>query len=851
MSGEAEPRRSVRATKGQHTKSFDEIEPIVAPKRRQTKKTKKAQENEQSQEPEEVIRCVCGATEQDEDSGEAWISCETCYAWQHNVCVGVSSFEDEIPDNYWCERCRPEDHKELLQGIAKGERPWEGRRKAHEGEVAERKKRRGGRRGKGKRGSDPKEELDKDGSKVKAKASPPPDVKDKKELVSKQGKRKSREESQDLDGKSTKLRRISEQCANYAKPDDLAASIAELVAGRVGPAKALKKSISYALGAIVKQGDYDLPDGTSEDGLSEDLALQIERAVYDRHPANKGQKEYGQQIKSLTFNLKNNLEVLQGLLHGAHTPPALAVMTSEQLASAEMQRQTAEMRARAEKQSILYTQETGPRVRRTHKGEEVVEDDNTINDAPIPMAGGPGKRDGGGDVDVQHRPLVKRESTGGDQSDGKGRSPSHSEGLSQPSPSQPNFDINKVFSKVKSPTVSQNRRPSAPVVRTNGPGFDPDVDRMLQDETESPPYSPTEETEDADVVWKGSLAMSSIADFQATAKHVGGANFASFGPWTKLIPKRMTVAGRIAQQNAIEYLCSLRYSNLTDIVVVSISPTSTDSQQDFKALVDYFISKNRYGVVGNKVASNVRDTYLVPVPAGDDGHPEFMLNLVDNFIPKTRAEPMLLAVFVYRNEPDLLKQNSEEQTPAPTPHPPSITASPTPGLGGTRNSSMSGPMFSPSTPQGQFAPPAHAGFPGQSTTPVPIPQPPHMQRPPPPPPPTAPQPQSQTQPQTALIPPHYPPAIPTGQMTEAQKFQAHQAGQNMAQEILGNLVSVPTVQFLLPQAHQMSRREWEVIRSIYEKDPRARDDLQYLGQILEKEGAEKRAQSNAAAGKPT
>ncbi|KAG5928770.1 hypothetical protein E4U53_002587 [Claviceps sorghi] len=886
MSGEAEPRRSVRATKGQHTKSFDELEPAVAPKRRQTKKTKKAQENDQSQEPEEVIRCVCGATEQDEDSGEAWISCETCYAWQHNVCVGVSSFEDEIPDNYWCERCRPEDHKELLQGIAKGEKPWEARRKAHEGEVAERKKRKGGRRGKGKRGSDAREELDKDSSKAKAKASPPPDIKDKKEMVSKQGKRKSREESQDLDGKSTKVRRVSErdnafQSADYTKPDDLAASIEELAAGRSGPAKALKKSICYALGAIINQGDFELPEGTSEDGLSEDFALQIERAVYDTHPVNKGQKEYGQQIKSLTFNLKNNLEVLQGLLHGAHTPPALAVMTSEQLASAEMQRQTAEMRARAEKQSILYTQDTGPRVRRTHKGEEVVEDENIINDAPIPMAGGPRRRDGGGaDAQhaqhAQHRPVVKRESTGGDQSDGKGRSPSHSEGPPQPSPSQPDFDINKVFSKVKSPTVWQNRRPSAPVVRTNGPGFDPDVDRMLQDETESPPYSPTEEMEDADVVWKGSLAMSSIADFEATAKHIGGADFAICGPWSELIPKRMIVAGRIPQQSATEYLCSLRYSDLTDVIVVSISPTSPEGQQDFKALVDYFVSKDRYGVVGNKVVNNVRDTYLVPVPAGEDGHPEFMLNLVDNYIPKTRAEPMLLAVFVYRSDPEQLRQIRErqmrdnQQTPAPTPQPPSITASPTPGLGGARNSSVSGPGFSPATPQGQFAPPAHAGFPGQSTTPVPIPQPPHMQRPPPPPPPAAaaaaaaagsPSPpasqsqlqaqfQSQPQPQAVLAPPYHTPAAPASQMTDAQKFHHQQAGQNMAKEILGSLVSVPTVQFLLPQAHQMSRREWEVIRSIYEKDPRARDDLHYLGQILEKEGAEKRAQSNAAAGKP-
>lgn len=200
---EAEPRRSVRATKGQHTKSFDELEPSAAPRRRQAKKSKKAQLQEQEEtETEEVIRCVCGATEQDEDSGEAWISCETCYVWQHNVCVGVSSFEDEIPDNYWCERCRPQDHKALLDGIAKGERPWEARRKAHE--ETEKKKRRGGRKPKGKRPSDSKDELD------KSNPSPaPPDgvSKEPKESTPSagRGKRRSREDSQDTDGKVSKI----------------------------------------------------------------------------------------------------------------------------------------------------------------------------------------------------------------------------------------------------------------------------------------------------------------------------------------------------------------------------------------------------------------------------------------------------------------------------------------------------------------------------------------------------------------------------------------------------------------------------------------------------------------------
>jgi hypothetical protein len=197
---EVEPRRSVRATKGQHTKSFDELETANAPKKRQTKKSKKAQEQEQDNEqeetePEEVIRCVCGATEQDDDSGEAWIMCDTCSVWQHNVCMGVSSFDDEIPDHYWCEQCRPHDHKELLDGIAKGEKPWEARRAAHE-EEEQKKKKKGGRKGKGKRNSETKDELEKERARSRSKQPEPA-----AQTAPSKGKRKSREESQDTDGK--------------------------------------------------------------------------------------------------------------------------------------------------------------------------------------------------------------------------------------------------------------------------------------------------------------------------------------------------------------------------------------------------------------------------------------------------------------------------------------------------------------------------------------------------------------------------------------------------------------------------------------------------------------------------
>ncbi|CAH0051243.1 unnamed protein product [Clonostachys solani] len=975
VAADAEPRRSVRTTKGQHTKSFDELE-TPPTKRRQTKKSKKVQEQQEPEatpeEPEEIIRCVCGATEQDEDSGEAWISCEQCLAWQHNVCVGVSSFEDEIPDHYWCEQCRPDDHKELLEGIARGEKPWEARRKAHEEKEAQesKKKKKGGRRGKGKRAVDPKDkgkekekekaqderlkleaekqkekaqqeekekerqrqeekererqreiaaekekarvkeeqmerekaeeekkakeeeeerareiekqkkleleqeleqeqerqrqlEIEKakekereeqEAAKAKAKPSPDPVTEAPAETTGK-GKRKNREGSQEADGKPPKVRRVSAEPAaikpqKYTAPENIPETIKELPGTRTGPGKALKKSILHVLSDMAKHKRLQVPEGETVESMGERLALQIERAVYDTHPGMaKGQKEYSQQIKSLTFNLKNNPELVRGLLEGVHTPPALAVMTSDQLASAELQRQTAEMKARVEKQSILLTQDSGPRVRRTHKGEEVVEDDNLPNTneepMPLPPGGGP-----------PTRPIKDESVDASDQIHQPPGSPQRDDNQPRHSPTQSNFDIGKVFSSVRSPSVSHPRRPSAPVSQPTGPGEDADVDRMLQDENDSPPYSPTEEAQDPDVVWRGMLAMSTIANFQATAKHIGGANFSSIGPWSKLMPPRMSVAGRIQQQNAVEYLCGLRYSSYTDVIVVNLEPATPEARPEFTAMIEYFVSKKRYGVVGDKVAGNVRDTYLVPVLAGEDNYPEFMLNLADNHIPKTRTEPMLLAVFVYRSDPAALKL-----TTPPTPSNASATPTPTPqGSGPQRSQSVSGPAFSPATPLA-----THGGFNAAAhpQTPVPIPQPPYT-RPRPSGSPTAvpgqlapqhappvqgqvpvPQlPQAQHQQYTQAHPAQHPhpqqahqqQPRPPSQMSEAQRHQAQQLGQALAQEVLGpQLFSAPTAQFLIPQAWQMSRMEWEVVKNIYERDPRAREDLQYLGGLLDKE----------------
>ncbi|KAI1501360.1 hypothetical protein F5X99DRAFT_383002 [Biscogniauxia marginata] len=829
--GEPEPRRSVRATKGQHTKAFDLENGPEPPKRRQTKKTSKkaAEKEEKQEEDEEIIRCICGAvTQDDDDANEPWIACDKCGAWQHNVCVGMSVFTEDLTKDYFCEQCAPEDHKQTLEAMKKGEKPWEDRRRKYE---EDKKRKKGGKKGKGKRVSDPKDRASPSAANAKAKSSPTPDVKKEEsapELLSAKGKRKSRDHSQ---GPHSKLRKVSDGQAApaypaypaYTPPDDLPESIQKIEGPRKQAAVGLQKSLDTAIEQAEKRKLYTLPQGTTKKNVSERLAIEIERAFHDTH---SNTSHNASQLRALVFSLKNNIELSARVLNRSLPPPSFVVMTGDELATKELQRENAEMKARAEKQSILITDD-GPRVRRTHKGEEVVEGDTfaiATDEAPSNLRQqsireaaevGAGAEAAGSSTSEVELPAnaTRRSSSGPLRVDTQ--APSHS-----PKPSD--FDIGKVFSSVRSPSVSHQRR-SSTQVRSAGPGDDPEVDRLLQDDgNESPPYSPTEDI-DPDVVWRGPLTMTNVADIPTIAKYVGGADLSRVRgiPWKDLIPPLLTVAGRIPEEKAVPYLCGLRYNNQIDLVITSLSPANPNdeaAQKQFTAVIDYFRSKKRYGVVGERKLGNVRDTYLVPVPEGDGPIPEPMQNIGDHMIPLNRSEPMLLMVFVVRDEkqsPIPLDQQRTEAQHIPAAAPAQTTPIP------PRNLSASGPSWSPATPQSAYNHSAFPPPPQYSQTPIPPPKIPGQ--------PTPPMPQRVLPPATTQTPTNQDPNLTAMRAAQAE-------GEMKARQVLGPLFGSPTVTFLLPHAARMKEGEWNAVRRCFERDPRARDDLQLLSKLLTEEG---------------
>ncbi|KAI0164107.1 hypothetical protein GGR57DRAFT_275819 [Xylariaceae sp. FL1272] len=899
---EPEPRRSVRATKGQHTKAFDQLENGPEPKRRQTttkKNTKKpAEKEDKEEEDDEIIRCICGATSQDDDdANEPWIACDKCGAWQHNVCVGMSVFQEDLTKDYFCEQCAPQDHKETFEAIKRGEKPWEDRRQKYEDE---KKRKKGGKKAKAKRVSDTKDRASPSAAAVAIAASttasttdtrgasasrlsnpPPPPATASKPQPSPsaeakkkeptptpapqeslpKGKRKSRDHSQ---GPASKQRKIVSEPSStttttstpsskasgagatataapeplqkaeapepdtatdklkYAPPSDLPDAIQKLEGPRRQAALAIQKSLEHAIDQGEKKSLFSLPQGTPKSKFSERLAIEIERAYQDTHP---NTSHNASQLRTLSFSLKNNVELATQVLNRTLPPTKFVVMSGDELATKELQRENAEMKARADKQSILVSDD-GPRVRRTHKGEEIIETDNVhldADEAPAQL-----HKQGIRETTQTSAAGVAGASAGESSTSRRTSStPLRLDTQAQQHAKPSNFDIGKVFSSVKSPSASHQRR-SSTQVRSAGPVDDPDVDRLLEDDgNDSPPYSPSEDI-DPDVVWRGPLTMTNVADISTVAKFVGGADLSKVRgiAWKDLIPPLLSVCGRIPEEKAVPYLCGLRYNNQIDLVITSLSPAQPadeTSRKQFLAVIDYFRNKKRYGVVGERKLGNVRDTYLVPVSEGDGPIPEPMQNIGDHTIPAVRAEPMLLMVFVVRDEkqtPIPLDQQRAEVRQSQSATPTQSTPVPPP-----RHPSIPAPTWSPATPQGPFSTSTFTP-PTYSQTPIPPPKIPGQ-----PTPVVAPRP-----PLPTVATPPAPPQAPSQDPNLVAVRAAQAEGEMKARQVLGPLFGSSTVTFLLPHAARMKEGEWNAVRRCLEKDPRARDDLQLLSKLLTEEG---------------
>jgi hypothetical protein len=840
-----EPRRSGRATKGQHKNASSSPPPAPKPAKgaaaKQTKKTAASQEIKEEEEEgdeEDVIRCVCG--DDNEADKRAFVSCDACSVWQHNICMGVPEDEDEVGEHYFCEECRPEEHEETVESIKKGEKIWEVRNKTY----LQEKKMSKSRKSKSGKPSWLKKDLrDQSAATEGAKSTPTPapDVKDnssKRKRESEVPSAPSRDttevaaEEKPARGGRQEKRRKSSVTAKPASedPDTAIVSIEKLPSERQKIAQALSKIIADNIAEQVKDGSYKLPIGQTGKSLGDFYASKIEYALAMNHGA-PGEKKYGDQFRALRANLKQNKTLLLDLLSGSRSPDDMATMSTSDMASDKLVQERAAIKAEADRHATIDQKEAGPRYRRTHKGDELIEDESAATSSA------PASRP------VRHS-ISDAEMTGmsptGDGAPGSPTQPTQPLAVDTKGPpaagherrtSSQQFDVNSIWAKTaQSPTQSNaprpmqipaRRRSSIPQSQNNGAKVDADVDRMLADDDDDDNYAPAEATGADSIVWRGKLVQSS--------------GVALTIPWKDMLPDRLNIDGRLQIQKAEEYLCGLQWSSHSDVSVLAFTPY--DDAQAFTQFFEYFASRQRYAVVNKDKPSLVKDLYLIPIEPGAK-LPDHVNMLEHCNIKQPVEERLLLATFV------VARAITANDTPTHTSaHPlpahdmqqtPSHPSQPSNGhhLPQHMRNVIVGPQGSPMPPQ--FSPAPHNP---QASSPSPFPSNPYTA------PPSAQMPPSNTPPnyhQHQQQAPHYPPPHQQ-QPASYQAAPAYPPPQQqqpapimnpLAAQILGDLQFCPSAQQVLSADPQISEDKLNNLKRILAEDEGARTDISILAAKL-------------------
>ncbi|KAJ5513287.1 Zinc finger PHD-type [Penicillium fimorum] len=819
-----EPRRSGRATKGQHKN----LELPDDPAKKGKSKSPKEKSAKLSAEPtpgpsegeggeEEIIRCICGEYEEEEDVERDMICCDQCSAWQHNDCMGLTFMKGQEPDQYFCEQCRPENHTKLLAKINAGEKPWEELAEKRRQEAEEKKsKRKKGKKG-GRKGRPSESRTDASTPARTAPSitpgpggSPTPAVSVSVEPEknghpidsrrSSTNKRKLEEtvEAENVNtsvllnydiqnansflyqGPQVKQQRVSPQPTPAAAPEatgpqiktdptpeaPVIGALEELMPARKSVATHLIKLFVDQITAAQKAGSFTLRANQSAEDVAQQLALSIEDAMYESICGRSGEpnESYKAQLRSIMFNVKKNTSLRDRLLIGNLSPKLLAQMTTGEMASKELQQKDAEIKREADRHHTIV-EEQGPRIRRTHKGEELIEDEHHGANESV-FSRGP-RRTVGDDGSPAHKsptsPMGQQQSK--TETDGYAR------GLS---PEGAHHD--HVFPEV-APAIYE----PLPSGRVQA---DAEIDQLLRDdEPYSPPYSPKDFDDDG-TIWRGKVTMPPIGEFSSSAKHVGGADLSGRIPWSQLAPSTLVVDGRIDIRRATDYLCGLQFSKSTDVSVIAISsPDQPEDRAGFDKMFDYFHSRGRYGVIGKHPLSAVKDTYIVPMEIGTTTMPEFIELLENISLEGPITQRMLLTIFVVK---------TGESNPSSV-QPPSHQASQEPPVsaGLTVAATLQQPQFSAGVAP---TPPSHFG--GFNPNPAPYGQPAPVQQ---------------------------------GQVTPQQPALT---GLPAAVQVLGPQVDAPAIQQLLKTAPNVDMAQLSVVRDILARQPAAAAHYDTLMQAL-------------------
>ncbi|EEB06660.2 transcription elongation regulator [Schizosaccharomyces japonicus yFS275] len=623
-------------------------------------------ENNPSSYSGDVTRCICGSAT---DNGETFVQCDGCDNWQHASCMGLKS--DALPEKYYCELCRPDLHPELVYRQKQYQQvdilPQETTSDSLVNEFLN------------------TEQLVDDNSRkrkandftpegtmfplgiapVNTVADPVPSIPDsiqvfaptQTDLPVPPPPSVSDMTSQDIVQNSDTLPSYVNNKRSKSNPKPTSTSaptpamdrdLQEFTNIEEIPNKvrqSVAKAWLSALKSMVEKCKTESANLKFPDLV--EFALQLERTMfielsYKIDGNAIPNKAYRDKFRNIKFNLTDdrNPHLRASLFKGEITPVQLVHMTSEEMANPDLKVFAEQIRQQSTENTILKEHHI-PKPRKYEDGE--TEGDKDLKEEMSPAKSGTQKRSeqpyepsrvGSPESESQQKENISSE---GSRSDGQSAADSSKEGNSRDASSQPLTP--KVSHKETLATVNP-----ADLVEID----DPNIADILSDDgsTQTPPYSPTDHSPlflNENAIWEGRIKMASVAEFPAKGIQVAGSLMDSTLT-NEILSSTASLDGRISMESTLKYLQALQHSPSKDILAMVFLPTNSDTH-GFDTLFDYFLKRNRYGVLRSK-SPKVKDAYIVPLMPSPGKPPEILKYLPNSSFPADFKERVLLGLFI-------------------------------------------------------------------------------------------------------------------------------------------------------------------------------------------------------------
>lgn len=408
------------------------------------------------------------------------------------------------------------------------------------------------------------------------------------------------------------------------------------------------------------------------------IAEEIEEQMFQQlaEPGKNNQRHCGSQYKnkfrSLLHNLKDksNQAFQMRVITGELSPKDLVAMSAKDMANPELKSMSESMIQESIKNSVLKVSNM-PFIKKTHKGDIIMVDntkrDDRDEDDTLRVSTYRSRQDS---ASALADGTESRRSSMSTNTTGAATTPT-SHVPETPTSRQHHFD--NFFPEVMEEDEDENNTEEAASAKKRR------IEELLEEENYVPEsYSDNEEEEhdkkeesavsndqQLPSIWQGRVNMPQVAEFNASARQIGGRTL-STDEWSEVLSPTMWIEGRIPEDRVVNYVTQTQYSTSREIVLLEIEAI-TEGDQQLDTLLHYFDSRKRYGVVGHN-KTKIKDFYLVPL---------FKVQQLPDFLYVVRIEEtkrvadMFLGVLVLQKQRDPVPRPSlPAQVPAAVPQAP-------------------------------------------------------------------------------------------------------------------------------------------------------------------------------------